>query len=121
MSYSPISFQTALSAIGAIAFVVTAMSGKPKQQRIVGQIQKTSDHTLTVTGEGAGRNVTLFVPDSAPIHLCDERLTFEEVESGRKAAVQYVKVKGRLTATDLDIFPEFTDFSPPASAGEATS
>ena len=108
MPVSGFGVQSALAAMGAIALVVTTISSKPKTKRIVGALEKTSDHTMVVTSRSQEK-VTVFVPESAPIFLNADRIAFDALQEGRTATVFYVKEKGRLVATELDVFPNLED------------
>lgn len=114
MPVSSFGFQTVVSALGAIALIVTMASSKSKTQRIVGAIEKSSDHSVTITTHSLER-VTVYVPETTPIFLNADRLTFSTLEDGRKATVHFTKENGRLIATELDVFPTLADDPLPPS------
>jgi hypothetical protein len=115
MPYRSGLFQVALGAICAVSFLVSNSFGSsdPKHKRAVVIVQKVGERSFVLTEENA-RQHTFQLSDSATVRLNAEAVSFSQLEDGRKASVSFTSRKGRLIATQIEIFPTHSDFENPA-------
>ena len=112
MPYRSGVFQAGLGAVCALAFVISnSFGGDSKFKRLVGTIQRTGEEKFLLIGDDARRH-ELQTVESVRVFLNEKEISFSAVENGHKAEVRYMKQKGQLIATHIEIFPRYTDFEP---------
>jgi hypothetical protein len=113
MPYRSGIFQMALAAISVAAFLISNSFGvKPKEKKIVGRIERIGGETFQLTDVSAQKHC-FQLSDSARVFLNDKEIPFMAIDNGRQAAVRFIKQKGIMVVTWIDIFPTHTDFEAP--------
>ena len=106
----------ALGAISVAAFLISnSFNSTPREKKVIGKIERTGEQTFHLTDLGA-REHRFQLSDPVTVFLNEKEIPFESVENGRQAEVRFVKRKGQLFATGIEVFPTHSDFEADAGA-----
>ena len=112
MPYRSNLIPSVVGALGAVAFLISsAFNGsRPAYSRVTGIIEKTSGSSFVLIEDVNSRSHSFSLVESSVIYLNDQKISFSDVENGRRASVRCRPGKTPNIVIQLDIFPFYTEF-----------